>query len=57
MARAYDVPATWADRLADMRSATIPGGHFFIDTAPGERPARFWSSRHDLDHPRRAGRG
>ena len=36
MARAYDVPATWADRLADMRSATIPGGHFFIDTAPGE---------------------
>lgn len=36
MARAYDVPATWADRLADMRSATIPGGHFFIDTAPDE---------------------
>ncbi len=36
MARAYDVPATWADRLADMRSATIPGGHFFIDTAPEE---------------------
>ncbi len=34
MARAYDVPATWADRLADMRAATIPGGHFFIDTAP-----------------------
>lgn len=35
MARAYDVPATWADRLADMRAASIPGGHFFIDTAPG----------------------
>ena len=35
MARAYDVPATWADRLADMRAAPIPGGHFFIDTAPG----------------------
>lgn len=34
MARAYDVPATWADRLADMRAATVPGGHFFIDTAP-----------------------
>lgn len=34
MARAYDVPATWADRLADMRAEAIPGGHFFIDTAP-----------------------
>lgn len=34
MARAYDVPATWADRLADMRARTVPGGHFFPDTAP-----------------------
>ncbi len=34
MAKAYDVPATWADRLADMRAKAIPGGHFFIDTAP-----------------------
>ncbi|MBC7140940.1 MAG: alpha/beta hydrolase [Rhodobacteraceae bacterium] len=34
MAQAYDVPATWADRLTDMRAAAIPGGHFFIDTAP-----------------------
>lgn len=34
MAQAYDVPATWADRLADMRAQAIPGGHFFIDTAP-----------------------
>ena len=34
MARAYDVPATWADRLADMRAQTVPGGHFFPDTAP-----------------------
>ena len=34
MARAYDVPATWADRLANMRAHTIPGGHFFPDTAP-----------------------
>ena len=36
MARAYDVPATWADRLADMQAQGIPGGHFFPDTAPGE---------------------
>lgn len=33
MARAYDVPATWADRLTDMRAGPIPGGHFFPDTA------------------------
>ncbi len=34
MAQHYDVPASWADRLSDMRSSTIPGGHFFPDTAP-----------------------
>lgn len=39
MARAYDVPATWADRLADMRAKAIPGGHFFIETAPEETAA------------------
>ena len=36
MARAYDVPATWADRCTDLRSGTVPGGHFFPDTAPQE---------------------
>ncbi len=34
MARHYDVPATWEPKCADMRSGTIEGGHFFIDTAP-----------------------
>jgi len=34
MARAFDVPATWADRLALMQAQTVPGGHFFPDTAP-----------------------
>ena len=34
MTRLYDVPATWADRLSDMRAKAIPGGHFFIDEAP-----------------------
>lgn len=34
MAQAYDVPATWAPRLSDMQTATIPGGHFFIDQSP-----------------------
>ncbi len=36
MAKAYDVPATWADRLTVRASAAIPGGHFFPDTAPDE---------------------
>ncbi|MBE1295898.1 alpha/beta fold hydrolase [Phycobacter azelaicus] len=34
MAKHYDVEATWAPRLADMRAATIPGGHFFVDEHP-----------------------
>ena len=34
MARLFDVPATWAPRLADMRAAAIPGGHFFVDQSP-----------------------
>ncbi len=36
MAKAYDVPATWADRLSNMQSAAITGGHFFPDSAPSE---------------------
>lgn len=39
MAQAYDVPATWADRLADMQSAGLPGGHFFPDQSPVETAA------------------
>ncbi|WP_299149871.1 alpha/beta hydrolase [uncultured Tateyamaria sp.] len=36
MGRAYDVGATWADRLSDMQSHGLPGGHFFPDTHPRE---------------------
>lgn len=36
MAREYDVPATWADRLANMRARALPGGHFFPDLHPAE---------------------
>ena len=39
MARAYDVAATWAPRLQDMTARAIPGGHFFIDSAPRETAA------------------
>lgn len=48
MARAYDVPATWADRLADMRSAAVPGGHFFIDQHPGETAAALMDFLNDV---------
>lgn len=36
MARAFDVPATWAPCLTDMRAAALPGGHFFPDQFPDE---------------------
>lgn len=39
MARHYDVPDTWADRLADMRAMPMPGGHFFPDLHPAETAA------------------
>ncbi|MEL6643407.1 MAG: alpha/beta hydrolase [Pseudomonadota bacterium] len=34
MAQSYDVPATWSPRLSRMHAEAIPGGHFFVDTAP-----------------------
>ncbi|MEO0381570.1 MAG: alpha/beta hydrolase [Pseudomonadota bacterium] len=36
MARHFDVGAVWAARLANMTARAVPGGHFFVDTAPGE---------------------
>lgn len=36
MAKQYDVEATWTPRLANMRAAAIPGGHFFVDQHPSE---------------------
>lgn len=34
MAHLLDVPATWQDRLSDMRHTAIEGGHFFPDQSP-----------------------
>lgn len=34
MARFYDMLAVWRERCADVRGQALPGGHFFIDTAP-----------------------
>jgi haloacetate dehalogenase len=39
MGRAYDVAATWASRLENLRAAGLPGGHFFPDTHPKETTA------------------
>ncbi|GGX46946.1 fluoroacetate dehalogenase [Tateyamaria omphalii] len=36
MGQAYDVAATWADRLTNMQAVGLPGGHFFPDTHPEE---------------------
>ncbi|WP_300029647.1 alpha/beta hydrolase [uncultured Roseobacter sp.] len=34
MAKAYDIPSTWQDRLSDMSHRAVPGGHFFVDQYP-----------------------
>lgn len=39
MANLYDIPATWSDRLTNLRAVAMPGGHFFVDHAP-EKTAR-----------------
>ncbi|MEL7091188.1 MAG: alpha/beta hydrolase [Pseudomonadota bacterium] len=36
MARYFDVPASWAPHLRNMRSGTVNGGHFFPDTHPDD---------------------
>ncbi|WP_299844284.1 alpha/beta fold hydrolase [uncultured Roseovarius sp.] len=36
MARAYDVPATWAGKCTEITARTVPGGHFFPDTNPDD---------------------
>ncbi len=49
MARHYDVPATWADRLPNMRGMPMPGGHFFPDLHPGETAAAVLGFLQSLD--------
>ncbi len=34
MARLYDMAAIWADRCTRIETAAMPGGHFFVDSAP-----------------------
>lgn len=34
MGKRFDVAASWAQRFTRVRAAPVPGGHFFVDTAP-----------------------
>ncbi|GGH20087.1 haloacetate dehalogenase [Cribrihabitans marinus] len=39
MAGAYDVPAVWSGKCTEMSAQAIRGGHFFVDTNPGDTSA------------------
>ncbi|MEO0502371.1 MAG: alpha/beta hydrolase [Pseudomonadota bacterium] len=43
MAQYFDVPATWTERLTDLQSVALPGGHFFPDTHPEDTAAALHS--------------
>ncbi len=47
MGKAYDVAATWSDRLTDVQSSALPGGHFFVDQFPKETTDRLLSFLRD----------
>lgn len=36
MATLFDIPATWRERCDKLRTASLPGGHFFADLWPRE---------------------
>ncbi len=36
MARLFDLPAEWRKRCREVREASLPGGHFFVDQYPDE---------------------
>lgn len=48
MAQAYDVPATWEDRLDNMQTAGVPGGHFFVDEHPEQTAKTLLSFLNDI---------
>jgi haloacetate dehalogenase len=36
MAACFDIPTEWRKRCKDVRAASLPGGHFFVDQFPDE---------------------
>ncbi|MGI1663193.1 alpha/beta fold hydrolase [Palleronia sp. KMU-117] len=57
MARRFDIAATWAGRLEDMRAAACPGGHFFVDLYPDETAAALGGFLDTVEAARVAGKG
>lgn len=39
MHRCFDIAAAWRKRCSDVRCATLPGGHFFVDQFPDDTAA------------------
>jgi haloacetate dehalogenase len=40
MAKLFDIPATWQPLCENLRAASLPGGHFFIDQLPEDTASR-----------------
>ncbi len=36
LAESFDIPDTWQKRCQNVETASIPGGHFFVDVFPNE---------------------
>ena len=39
MHQCFDMAAVWGQRCSDLRTATLPGAHFFVDQFPKETAA------------------
>ena len=40
MHKLFNMEAEWRERCENLKTATLPGGHFFVDQYPGETAAR-----------------
>lgn len=43
MAKLFDIPAEWAQRCQKIETASLPGGHFFIDQFPADTASELQS--------------
>lgn len=39
MAQYFDIPVVWQKRCREFKAVSLPSGHFFVDTMPGETSA------------------
>lgn len=49
MAKHFDIAAAWRKRCSDVRAASLPGGHFFVDQLPDETASTLVSFLSALD--------